>query len=361
MSEYLLMNKYSPLLLFSIRSDEWDIQSCKELERYTDDELMPPGFRDIQQWIDRRNYAKHKRHLQKWLKTWQLDTIKGFLDVTHALGLNDTLWVRRADDNLTWDNVSLYSNSFNDVVAKTAFSKGLQGLHLSSTSPEFTSEGSFEKCWLRDCAGNIVLYKKGSEGFINSGREPYSEFYSAQLSTLLCRSALTYDLLRFKGHLVSSCPIFTDEHNGFVPIYKYLDTSSTYHFAHIIDFLAQFGFDDDFRDMIILDAVILNTDRHFGNFGFIVDNDTFRIKRFAPVFDHNMALVARGLDYSMRDDADFAKFCGHKIGAGADFVRVAKAMLTPKSRNILHSLLDFTFTRHKSYNLPEKRLHFLNT
>lgn len=43
--------------------------------------------------------------------------------------------------------------------------------------------------------------------------------------------------------------------------------------------------------MIVLDALILNTDRHMGNYGFMVDNDTMQIKRMAPMFDHNQALL----------------------------------------------------------------------
>lgn len=360
MYEYFFMNKNTKLLLFQIKQDENGQYYCEELEQYVDTELLPPGFHSIHEWIDRRDYAKHKEHLHRWLKQWQIDTVKGFVEITHALGLNDTLWVRRAEDNLSWENVSLYSNNFSDVAAKTAFTKGLQGLQLSSTSPEFTSEGSFEKCWIRDKSGTIKLYKKGTTGFANAGLEPYSEFYSAQLSEIICRSALNYNLNYFKKHLVSSCVMFTDEQNGFIPIYKYLDNSKRYRFAEIIAFLEQFGLSEDFRDMIVLDAVILNPDRHLGNFGFIVDNDTFEIKRFAPVFDHNMALVARGMEQSMEQDTDYVMSLGHKIGSGYDFIDIAKTMLTSRTRGILHLLQDFEFTRHTSYNLPAKRLRYLN-
>ena len=360
MSEYFLMNKNVRLLLFSICKDELSQEYCEEIERYVDDEFLPPGFRTVNEWLDRRNYAKHKEHLRMWLRQWQIDTIKGFIEITHALGLNDTLWVKRVDEELTWEQVSLYSNEFTDIVAKTAFSKGLQGLQLSSTSPEFTSEGSFEKCWIRDKSGAIKLYKKGTEGFANAGLEPYSEFYSAQLSSIICRSALSYNLQHFKGHLVSSCEMFTDEQNGFIPIYKYLDGSKQYRFTEILAFMEQYGLGDDFRNMIVLDAVILNPDRHLGNFGFIVDNETFKVKGFAPVFDHNMALVARGMEQTMEQDTEYVKSLGHKIGSGYDFITTAKAMLTVRTKSILHQLQDFEFTRHKSYNLSAKRLRYLN-
>ena len=125
-----------------------------------------------------------------------------------------------------------------------------------------------------------------------------------------------------------------------------------------MNFLKPFGLDDDFRDMIVLDAVILNPDRHLGNFGLIVDNDTFEVKRFAPVFDHNMALIARAMNNSLDEGAEKIKSLGHKLGA--DFIQAAKFMLTCRTRNILHKLQDFSFTPHSSYNLPKKRLRFLN-
>ena len=50
--------------------------------------------------------------------------------------------------------------------------------------------------------------------------------------------------------------------------------------------------------MMIFDAVICNTDRHFGNFGLMVDNKTNSPISFAPLFDHGLSL----LNYAMDDD-----------------------------------------------------------
>ena len=45
-----------------------------------------------------------------------------------------------------------------------------------------------------------------------------------------------------------------------------------------------------FRRMV-LDAVILNIDRHLGNFGVLFDTDTMEIQTMAPVFDNNRSLL----------------------------------------------------------------------
>ena len=40
--------------------------------------------------------------------------------------------------------------------------------------------------------------------------------------------------------------------------------------------------------MLVFDAVILNEDRHFGNFGVLRDNHTGKIIAPAPVFDNGL-------------------------------------------------------------------------
>ena len=40
-----------------------------------------------------------------------------------------------------------------------------------------------------------------------------------------------------------------------------------------------------------------NTDRHLGNFGALIDNDTISVIRMAPVFDNNRSLL-----FDMDDD-----------------------------------------------------------
>ena len=46
--------------------------------------------------------------------------------------------------------------------------------------------------------------------------------------------------------------------------------------------------------MIFLDTIIANPDRHTANFGLLRDIKTGKLIGFAPLFDHNMALIARG-------------------------------------------------------------------
>jgi hypothetical protein len=95
-----------------------------------------------------------------------------------------------------------------------------------------------------------------------------------------------------------------------------------------------------------------------GNFGFMIDNDTFEILRFAPVFDHNMALLARAMQSDLDDFEHYYNMIGHKIGG--EFVDVARKLLTPAIRRDVEQLTDFAFAEDKYLNLPAARLDFLS-
>ena len=58
-----------------------------------------------------------------------------------------------------------------------------------------------------------------------------------------------------------------------------------------MDYMSRHDAEEDFRRMLVLDALVLNTDRHAGNYGMLFDTDTMQVSGMAPVFDHNQALL----------------------------------------------------------------------
>ena len=113
-------------------------------------------------------------------------------------------------------------------------------------------------------------------------------------------------------------------------------------------------------DMIVFDALIYNVDRHFGNFGLLIDSKTNHIASPAPLFDHGNSLfnfVALDIidnPTAMRKYAKTLLPCVYD-----DFVAEAKSCLSHEHRNSLRKLLDFRFKRHLHYNLDENRLNML--
>ena len=106
--------------------------------------------------------------------------------------------------------------------------------------------------------------------------------------------------------------------------------------------------------MLLFDAVIRNTDRHLGNFGFLVDSCTNKVIAPAPLFDHGLSLFCYVMDGDLENLEAQAKALTPALYA--DFDEGARLLMGPIQRERLHKLLRFQFKRHPSYNLPQARL-----
>ena len=173
--QYILMNKDESWASFSCVQDEFGEESALN-EWYTD--LRPLGLQSLTAWLEKRKAPKHRKHIEPLLERYGCVGLEGFLRVTHALSLNDTFWVKSEAETLGGDEVSLYRNEFDALIAQAAFSGVISVESLSSTSPEFGTDGYYAKCWVREPDG-IYLYKGGSDTY---EIEPLSEFLACQLA-----------------------------------------------------------------------------------------------------------------------------------------------------------------------------------
>lgn len=344
------MNKDKIWLLFESSCDEFNETVFSEKEWFTD--LRPHGYTDLYSFLDGRKAPKHRKHIEKLLERYNCLDAEGFIRFTHALSLNDTFWIKEEDSPLSWKDVSLYTNEFNEIIAHAAFD-GYEGdTDFSGTSPEFGTDGYYAKCWIRE-SGNIFLCKSGSSTFV---MEPVSEFLSSQVSEIICPDSVKYDLSFIHEKPVSKCRLFTDEKYGFVKTVKLPDAGRTV--SELLSFFENAGSGDSFRRMCIFDALILNVDRHFGNFGMIMDNDNMKILKAAPVFDNN-----RSLCFDLDDDQlKNTDWCIRKCRPvfGADFISTARGLLTDEIKNDLVNMQGFRFTQHSTIRTEQTRLDLLS-
>ena len=348
--EYVLMNREAPMLRFACERNAFDEPEFFELEWLT--ELRPIGYGDLGGFLARRQAPKHRKHIKELLERYGCDDLEGFLRVTHALSLNDTFWVREADSELCWDLVSLYQNEFDRLVSEAAFDGVISDTDLSSTSPEFGTDGYYAKCWVRDAEG-IWLYKSGS-GLVRI--EPLSEYLVSQLARHVCPNAVPYDLAVYHDKLVSKCPLFTTEATGLAKASAVFHGEQT--IPRLLDYCQTLGSDSDFRRMCVLDALTLNPDRHYGNFGFLFDNQTMALQGLAPVFDNNRALFPELDEDELAAPDWYIEHCRPKLGR--DFLITARGLMTEELRADLEKLKDFQFANHPEIPISENRLELLS-
>ena len=350
-TDFVLFNQDIPMLTFHCQRNEFDEPEFFEDKWLTS--LRPIGYSGLTAFLEHRKAPKHRKHIQRLLEQYGCDDPEGFLRVTHALSLNDTFWVREASSPLTWREVALYTNPFSEIISEAAFDGIISETDLSSTSPEFGTDGQYAKCWKREDSG-IFLYKSGSAHY---EIEPLSEYLAAQISERLCPGAVPYDIGYYREKLVSKCPLFTNESVGLAKagaVFRGEERT----IPKLLAYFESVGSGDAFRRMCVLDAVILNTDRHYGNFGVLFDTGTLEIQGMAPVFDHNRSLLPELDNDQLADPAWYLRRCKPRLGQ--DFVRNAKGLLTDEIRRDLTGLEDFTFQQHPSIHAEQERLDALS-
>ena len=363
--EYILKQFNKPLLKFSATTDTsepeiqilWIDEDSRSLLPL-DLTLTPEG---LSRWLRRRTIPKNRAYVHNLLAKCGLNLNRplSIINICKGLSLNDCYWVVQADNGDIFEKVNLYDNPFSNVLAELAFTGYGSSLRSSLfSSPEFTTNGMLRKCWRR-ISGKVYLYKGGTEGASNTGFEPYSEFYAAQIAAAMGVRAIPYGLSRWKGVLCSTCELFTSKEYSYIPVGHLVTKGGMNAVKAYYESLGP-EFTAALREMLVFDAVICNVDRHFGNFGVMVDNRTNTVVSPAPLFDHGNSLFNfAGMDAWTSDAAleEYIETLAPSVYD--DFLGTASAVLTPELREKLRHLLTFRFKKHPRYNLPAKRLRMI--
>jgi hypothetical protein len=355
----------TPLIRFSVleesNSPEIDILWINEEQKHLMPLELELSAEGLGKWIKHRTIPKNRAYVNNFLSKCGLHINRpmSIIKVSKGLSLNDCYWVVEEDFEGSFEKYNLYDNRFSQILALIAFTGYGSSIRTSLAScPEFTTNGMLPKCWRR-VDGKIKLYKGGTSGASNTGFEPYSEYYSAQVARVLDVEAIEYGLSKWKGELCSTCELFTSKEFSFVPVGRIIPSGGMKAVRVYYESLGE-EYVNALNDMIILDAVICNTDRHFGNFGFMIDNKTNKIVAPAPLFDHGNALFNYAGQDALASKEDLAEYASTLLPCVYDdFIGTAKTVLTPKHREGLRKLLDFKFDKHSKYNLPAKRLKLI--
>lgn len=318
-------------------------------------------------WLRHRVIPKNRAFVEEILKSLglSLGNTKGIIDACKGLSLNDSYWVVPSGFSGSFSEYNLYENEFSEILSLVAYTGIGQSNHAVTNhsdlpfpskllSPELTTGGMLPKAWHRLENGEIHLFKGGTSGAVNTGNEPFSEFYACQIARVMGLDAVTYDLEYWKDILASRCKLFTDINTAYIPIGRLVRSGGL---QACLDFCDRLGEDhaQAVRSMLVFDAVIYNEDRHFGNFGVLRENRTGNIIAPAPIFDNGQSLF----NFAMTEDlANLDEYAKTRFPAYGDisFERICGEVMGETQAKQLRRLIGFTFTRHASINWPEERL-----
>ena len=206
-----------------------------------------------------------------------------------ALSLMDVYWIRAKDDDKTFAQISLYNHSLSDAFVDVS----LKGKNLTLENAEFIktqdqagdigTPGVAPKAWIRE-NGVFYLLKDGEE------RDVGAEILASKIIDCFEINHVSYAESEFKGTRVSKCEIITSEEQSIVSS-EYVDIYCNNHDINKMDFVLKKD-SYSYYMMNIVDYLVGNVDRHWGNWGFTVDNKTNKIGKLYPLMDFNKAFLS---------------------------------------------------------------------
>lgn len=348
---YLIMNKNNVIAEFDLY-----FGTIKEYGK------MPYDYTNVNEWLEVRAKFSCAHDVKKFFKTIGLEKTADIIDVTHCVSLHDTFWVKRKGSKLSWENVSPFRHNYSKVISTYA----LEGIYIGNNdkkyfSPVVGTDGSFPHTWKYSQKG-ITFIKAGSKytlGGSNSGREPYSEYYASIVSEYLGFYHVTYTIRNHVRHdkkvdVVTECKCFTSEKVGTVTA----NLLELHTYEEVIEYCKNLSKNayDTILNMLFLDCLLLNTDRHFSNIEFFIDNDTLEVKDIAPIFDNNYSFLPRFIEgydkfnreeYVARDDRTFE-----------DLYKLVKKHKSFKKELI--KLKRLKLVKPENIDISDKRIRFLN-
>lgn len=368
--KYLLKNKDECVLSFELSYIEGIYKTeieIKNVEIYNE-KALPYNFdrqkgaaETLSNWIQRRKIPKNREFANKILAVLGSDIpddIAELIKRTLLLSLNDSFWIVPDDKNFLWRDFNLYTNPLNEKLALVAFTGQSIGTSDFSPSPEFTTNGMLKKCWRKNKASGKIELVKGQitdAAIKNYGREAFSEYYMAQIAEVFGFNHVKYDLEMLHDQIVSVCELFTSENVGFIPMGACIPKIKGVN-ERIDKIIGLYG-KEAFEDLMLFDALICNSDRHLGNFGMLIENDTQKLIKPAPIFDNGYSflnLVENGEFHRIKVNL---KENGHfKSAFDMDFDKQAEIFARHRHIKPLEKLLNFKFKRHERYNLSNEVL-----
>ena len=207
----------------------------------------------------------------------------------HALSLTDIYWVRLADEELRFADISLFAHSLSDAFVDVS----LRGKQLTAENAELLvpsdaagdvgTSGVAPKAWIRR-DGVFYLLKDGDP------EEVEAELLASKIARCFDVRQVIYEPDEYDGQTVSKSKIISSPELSLVPI-EYVEIYAQNHDTTrqaIIEELDPYAF----HMMNIVDYLVGNTDRHWGNWGFYADNETNRLTKLYPLMDFNKAFTA---------------------------------------------------------------------
>ena len=362
---YILKKYDNDIIDFDIVKEDYDDYKVV-INSIIDKRNLPNNVfneRTLLKWLNHRSIPKNRAFVLQILKNQNIDpnNMIELINISKGLSLNDVYWIVDKDFKGTFKEYNLYENDFSEILSLIAYTGKYNDSTDSPISPEWTTSGNLPKCWRRE-NNELYLYKAGTSKEIlmnREGYEPYSEYYISKILDDLKIEHVNYDLKDFKGKIASVCKCFCDIEYSLVPMSEIVVDNK---YNSLKTFINEHGFNKDFSNMILIDALTYNGDRHYNNFGVIKNNRTNEIIKLAPIYDNGLGLFSYVSDFTIcnKENMEEEVKLGEVSNWGILHSNLLLDNLSDDTYSKLIKMKDYKIQKHEKYNLSDDRLIQLN-
>ncbi len=297
--EYYLMHKDIPVCLMEI-TDQGTIRRVRRNEGQAEHFPLGGQMNDMKfhEWWQDRAIPKTRHGAKNALERLGYATTNIALVDNLALSLSDCYWILPRGEDLSWNEVNLFTNDFVDSFGAITINRDYMiDLRSKTKFVCATSQGELQKKWCIADDGRRYMIK-GNYG--QSYQQSINEIFATKLHEQQGFSNYTkYFSAKLKvdgdvDGLGCMCYDFCSENIECISAWELLQTVKTkqnesYYFP-LKKVCMNLGIrEEEFHEFIdyqiMTDYLMTNTDRHMNNIAVLRNPDTLEVLGFAPIYD----------------------------------------------------------------------------
>ena len=197
--------------------------------------------------------------------------------------VTDVFWVREQGEEVTFEECNLYDNHLDKIFIDITLRGRQYTVENRYLARDLSTGGCFPKAWQRTAHG-FRLLKDGNVDVVER------ELLASRICRCFDVAQILYEEDHFDGVKDTVSDNITSKAFSLAPMESFIIFLQN-HDKDILDHILKLDAHNYYM-MNIIDYLVGNTDRHWGNWGVLVDNATNRAVRLHDLMDFNQAFHA---------------------------------------------------------------------
>ena len=292
MANYILMHKNIPVIKMELTDTDGitkilDLYAPKHLPIGISVKKNTVDKKALNQWWADRSIPSSRSGVQEALNDIGLADTKMLLVRSFGLSLSDQYWIKPDGTDLEWKQINFFDNTFSDDIGNVLFGLKKREVNFDFSSPDNTSDGCLKKRW-KIINSKRCLLKGGSSPF---RQQPFNEVIASNIMDKLGIPHIPYTIVWDDDIPYSVCEDFVTKDMDLVSAWRIFQTRKKKNdvsvYQHYVDCCFELGVNviPSLDQMIVIDYIIANEDRHLNNFGLLRNAETLQWLGASPIFD----------------------------------------------------------------------------